>query len=170
MSLFHRMHKPVFYDDPEKIFRCSDKEKDAAMERFNFFVELFEENKDKEGKRYLNEIKSNCARYVEAVVNFEVEAKALKKGTITKKDLENTDAARKSSHDSLISNVTIFNRIVSKKYGWKAKGGKIPPGGIFSLDPLYMKDRESFTRWAYLLVSRLFRKECNKGKLSNFGS
>lgn len=169
MSLFHKVHRPVFYDDPEKIFHCSNGEKDAALERYRFFEKLFEENHDKEGNVLLFEIRNNCSRYVESVVNFEVEAKALKLGRITKKDLEHTDAVRKSAHDALISNVTIFNRKVSKKYGWQARGGKIPPGGIFSLDPLLMKDRKSFTRWAFLLVSRLFKRECGKAKNNNYG-
>ncbi|MFP4118085.1 MAG: DUF3232 domain-containing protein [Candidatus Woesearchaeota archaeon] len=170
MGLLHKSHKPIFYGDPEEVFHCSEKEKDEALKRYKFFKTLFEDNKDKEGERFLTELKDNCARYIEAVVNFEVEAQALKKGKITKKDLEETDRARKSSHDALISDVTVFNRFVAKKYGWQVKGGQIPPGGIFSLDPLLMKDRKSFTRWAFLLVSRLFRRECNKGKKSNFGS
>lgn len=168
MGLFHN-YKPVFYTDPKRIFyNCSNKDKKKARERYDFFVELFEENNDKQGKDNLEEVKKNCARYVEKVVNSIVEAQAFKAGKISKKDMTEIDDQRKHAHDVLISNVLLFNRTVAKKYGWEAKGGKIPEGGIFTLDPEYIHVRAAFTDWAYLLVSSLYKRECAKAKNADY--
>ncbi|MFP4657021.1 MAG: DUF3232 domain-containing protein, partial [Candidatus Woesearchaeota archaeon] len=140
-----------------------------AFARYSFFVELFKENDDAEGVLLLDQVKENCARYIELVVNSKTVAQSLKEGKIKKSDIIETDNARRHSHDSLISSVKSFNKNVAKKYGWTLKGGKIPPGGIFSMDPLYMNQREAFTEWAFLLASKIYKRQFDKAKNSNYG-
>lgn len=169
MGLFHHVHKPVFFENPETYFNPSDVEKKKAYERYMFFNALFNAEHDDKGNLLLFDIRDDASKYIEAVVNLEVESRAFKKGTITKEDLMDTDRARKVSHDALITNLSIFNKYVSKKYGWQASGGKVPPGGLFTLDPLYINDRNAIKTWAWFLVASLFKHECNKAKKYNFG-
>ena len=162
MGIFHHVHKPVFLANPEKYFSSTEAEKEFALKRYQYFEELFQNNHDNYGNMHLFKLKNSLSDYIERVVNFEAEAKAFKNGKITKEDFTSTDNARKNSHDALITEIKIFNRYCVAKYGWEIKGGIIPAGGIFSLDPDLMNNRNAVTKWAWLLVSKIFKKECKK--------
>ncbi len=134
-----------------------------AVERYRQLRELLQENGDKELLEMLDDVVSACRRYVEAVIKMEYKAMMIKKKYGTedplawKMEIEPADRDRRVAHDALISYLEAFNRNAAKRYGWEPEG-RIPIGGIFTLDPDFLSDpyskrsRGAIANWAFYLT------------------
>lgn len=136
-------------------------EEDRAWERYRHILEIIERYAGPEKKTYLTLVYgllSKCVDYVKMVIEFE----ALERfgryeldGDIYKKEIASLDTSRRIAHDALISDLHIVNRAL---FSGKNLRGKIPIGGIYSLDPDTIRNRDLVAQWAGLLVRALARR------------
>ncbi len=134
--------------------------KDAA-ERYLFLERFLAERHDDELLRELRSIREICIRYINAIVAHKHKLERIaydeeNKPLDLQRAIELADQSRKATHDALIDCIIIFNRTISKKYGWQSQGGKIPVGGVYTLDPRclsHTKDCRSVVGdWAVCLI------------------
>ena len=71
------------------------------------------------------------------------------------RNIKNFDQRKRISHEALISQLAIVNRYVFKNNNLK---GRVPIGGIYSLDPNTIVNRNMVGDWAYYLVNALVRR------------
>ncbi len=102
-------------------------------------------------KTLLIELIESAANYIEHVSNMEAVATIQKFRLDCYKFKElvgDIDKKRKFCHESLISNLYSFNRYLFNNYD-----GKTPIGGIYTLDPLSIKDRNAVGDWAGYFIN-----------------
>lgn len=138
-----------------------------ALSRYFLIKKILEKNDDNQLLNLLNILLNSIKRYIELVCNFGINMALIRKetgstGKIYQEKVVELDKNRKIAHDSLIANLTSFNRNLGKKYGWETNDGEIPLGGIYTLDPNYITNRKEIGRWAWFLVLGLYQKEINK--------
>ena len=122
--------------------------------RYRFVRKLLNREKDKDGLELLEDLLKNCSNYVSYVAGMESKIQLAKLENDTKKYIklvETLDAGRKIVHNALIGRLLALNRYLFRKYGKE----RFPAGGIFSLDPLRIKDRVAVGDWAGYLVQYL---------------
>lgn len=138
----------------EQIFR--------ARERFLEITALLKA--DPEFLDQLHTLVGACRRYVSCVVRMESELLLSKQTHLDdprgwQAHVGSLDYARKVAHDSLISQLIAFNRASAERHGWSPEG-RIPVGGLFTLDPSCLGpsvDRSTIGDWALYLVLGLHR-------------
>lgn len=159
----HPHKHPEFKDDKKK--------SGEAEERFKEIKEVFVSNHDEKGVEISRKLLSTAVRYIECVVNadFHLQEARSKIGFNPHEYKEivcEVDNERKVIHDALITNLKIANRYAQKKYGWKNDGGLIPQGGFFTLHHSFFHDRKQIAKWAWYLVSGIYRNHFDKLKIA----
>lgn len=136
-------------------------EEDNAFERFELIVGILKDNNARTGLKLVQGLVVKCSEYIQIVVVSE-EIMALQKfrketDMEVMEEFRRLDRLRKIKHDALISQLVIVNRYLFKT---KILNGKIPFGGIFSLDPVLLKnlDRNRIAEWAGYLVNALRKR------------
>ncbi len=143
-------------------YYTKEREMKKARQRFLMLRALLLEERNSELLEMLEAVLEQCRRYVESVIKMEARAAEIKKKygndpVAWRLEIEPVDEARRLSHNSLIAHLEAFNRNCTKKYGWQPKG-RIPVGGVFTLDPNVLSDpyslvsRTEIANWAFYLV------------------
>ncbi len=103
----------------------------------------------------LNDLIESAADYVGRVSNMEaistIQNFRLDRGKF-KDFVSDFDKKRRFCHESLISNLYSFNRYMFNKYD-----GKTPIGGIYTLDPFSIRDRNAIGDWAGYFINGIKR-------------
>ncbi len=134
-------------------------ESEKAYERYKQIVDILNEEKDQEGLVMVQNLVEGCIDYAELITILTAAEKA---GTPKGKAI-GTSSQRGAKHNYVIDQLEKVNRYLFKKYGIEGKGGKIPIGGIYSLDPYSLYNGGRINRWAvadwaYYLQETLFRR------------
>lgn len=106
--------------------------------------------KDSVAGSFLRKLVESATRYVSFTANMQADINRLKTSDSYFKEKEtiaNLDRTRRNYHEGLLSNLNIFNRYLFKNYN-----GKTPIGGIYSLSPESIRDRNAVGDWAGCLV------------------
>ena len=153
--------KPYFKKDPGEIFPKDTNEKLKAAKRFNDIKKFLESQKNTYGLAVLEDLLNACIRYIKTIIDLEIELKEIREKYPAAKKYEKAqtqilDKSRQIAHDALIAKRNGINRYLSKKYGWKTKGGLIPPGGICTLRSHHLNIRSKVGDWAWYLIAGLY--------------
>lgn len=119
-----------------------------AVERFSEIENLVQG--DSAAENLLNSLVNSATRYVNFVADSEAEIRNLKNSDNYFKEKETVamlDNSRRNYHESLISNLKSINRYLFKNYD-----GKTPVGGVYSLPPESIRDRNAVGDWAGNLI------------------
>ncbi len=129
------------------------KESEKALERYKLIVDLLTEINDKRGLSLVKELAEKCITYINLITSMELNIKILRFREASREEYQasitNMDKNKRLAHNALISQLTIVNRYLFKHENLK---GKIPVGGIFSLDSNRITDRRVVGDWAFYLV------------------
>ncbi len=127
-----------------------------AKKRYKEISELVET--DENATKFLNGLVESATRYVTYVANMEAEIRKNSRDSRESysayysqqnKDVkENFDRTKRFYHEGLISKLNVFNRYLFNNFK-----GKAPIGGIYSLLPESIKDRNAVGDWAGHLVN-----------------
>ena len=130
-----------------------------AFERYKQIADLLDEITDKKGLRLVQELVEKCANYVRITEEME---EFIKKHEIRDTPIEkyqqyfkSIDERKRLSHNALISQLSIVNRYLFKH---PVIENRVPIGGIYSLDPNSIRDRNAVGDWAYYLIDGLTRR------------
>lgn len=128
-----------------------------AGERYELIRKFLIDQKDKDCLELLEDLLKSCENYVNYVSSMERRIKLIRfrsEEWEQREQIEELDKNRRIYHDSLITKLHVFNRLLFKKYD-----DKIPIGGIFSLDPDLIRDRYTVADWAgYIVEYKTHRK------------
>jgi len=134
-------------------------ESEEAFERYKLVVDLLSEIDDKKGLKLVRELIKYCIDYVQLVNDFETlgNLRKFRASNNTRAEAEEyvqIDHLRKLKHEALLSQLQIVNRYLFRSEGKE----DIPAGGIYSFDPVTIRDRIIVANWAKALVDALFRR------------
>lgn len=132
-----------------------------AYHRYEIISNLLKN--DENGKKLLKALILSIINYVDVVVKME-EFMDLQRRTDEenkfkmdedeyKEKVTSFDSRRRIKHEALISNLNALNRYLFRNYE-----GVAPVGGIYSLEPSSMKDRNAVSDWAGYLARALYRR------------
>jgi hypothetical protein len=133
---------------------------DNSIKRYKEITDIIQGDDDAVG--LLNDIVRSAEKYVSHVINTEVALKMIWANYNDcenikvfdrqeyKEKMENFDSTRRIYHNTLMDNINIFNRYLSKKYEKKT-----PVGGIYSLSPETLKNRDAVGDWALYFLTGL---------------
>ena len=115
---------------------------------------------EEEIRKKMDELVSQSSILVaspETIEKLKAKGHPIRSSTITYKDYLDAlfDKRRKIAHEALLSQLYIVNRALLKEELLK---GKVPIGGIYSLNPDTIRDRNSVSDWAGYLVKALARR------------
>ncbi len=134
-----------------------------AGQRYVEIQQILEQEKDKELLGKLESLVRLCRQYIRAVIEMEAKREKLMNRYVTYREYSEVERyelmpleiGRRELHNALINLLIDFNSELGQKYKWKPEG-KIPLGGIFTLDPAYLAQpfdwRAKIADWAYLLI------------------
>jgi hypothetical protein len=137
-----------------------------AGQRYAEIRQILAQEKDKELLGMLDSLVNLSRQYIRAVIEMEAVREKLMRRYVHYKDyhaaemyeLMPLEIRRRDLHNSVIHLLINFNSELGQKYKWKPEG-KIPIGGIFTLDPAYLAQpfdwRAKIADWAYLLIQGL---------------
>ena len=126
---------------------------DKAFERYNEILNMIKG--DDIAENLLVHLVNAACEYVSIVCRNETAMKVQAyrlEGDDYRRFVESLDLRRKSSHDALISALHSFNRYIVKEFE------ETPIGGIYSFDPLTIRNRIAVGNWAVNLVVGIFKK------------
>ena len=126
-----------------------------AGKRYREISDLIDGNEN--GVLLKNDLVKYTTNYVKYVANMEAKTREIKNSVARfhmsedgyKDFMGNMDRARKTYHTSLMDALIIFNRYLFKNYQ------DAPVGGMYSLDPKTMLNREAVADWAGYLFEAL---------------
>lgn len=132
-----------------------------AYDRYEIISNLLEN--DENGRKLLKALIVSVINYVDIVVKMEEfmdsqrrvneENKFKMDEDEYKEKINSFDSRRRMKHEALISNLNALNRYLFRNYE-----GVAPIGGIYSLEPSSMKDRNAVSDWAGHLARALYRR------------
>ncbi len=109
---------------------------------------------DEKAEKMLDELIEKCLNYISIVCNNE-HLIALKANRLESDNyrefIMKLDKNRTSAHNALISSLHSFNRYIIKEYD-----EEVPVGGIYSYDPITIRNRVAIANWAMELVYSIF--------------
>jgi hypothetical protein len=136
-------------------------EEDKAFERYNQILEILNKCKSDKKQVYINlinELIKKCIEYIRNVNQIQhlIDHSQYRLTAEAYRDsYSELDLSRRLAHNALIDQLTIVNRNLFKDPELK---NKIPIGGIYSLNPDSIKDRNFIAQWAAYLISSLAKK------------
>ncbi|HLC22726.1 MAG TPA: DUF3232 domain-containing protein [Candidatus Nanoarchaeia archaeon] len=136
-------------------------EEENALERYRLIITIVGEYANEKKGMYIkliSDLVSYCAEYVRIIIEVEAFTQFGRHALETKvyqKEMIEYDKRRKIAHEALLSQLYIVNRALLKEELLK---GKVPIGGIYSLNPDTIRDRNSVSDWAGYLVKALARR------------
>ena len=141
---------------PGAIIIMESEASEKAFERYKQIVNLLKSIKNKKGLALVQELIEKCANYIKITNEMGV---FIKVHQSREQDVEkyreqyrNIDQRKRLTHEALISQLNIVNRYLFRN---KEELGEIPPGGIFSRDPITITNRNAVGDWAKDLIDAL---------------
>lgn len=132
------------------------RDEQKAFDRYQQIVALLTEIKDERGLRLVRELVEKCRAYIQVVTQTETHIKILEMRDVSPEDyrasVSNMERNRNMAHNALMSQLIIANRYLFNK---KELEGKIPAGGLFSLNTESIRNREAVADWAHYLIRAL---------------
>jgi hypothetical protein len=126
-------------------------------------MQILKQENDGELLGMLDSLLILCRQYIRSVIQMEAVREKLLRRYVQYREyaaaetieLLPLEITRRDLHNRLIHLLIEFNSALGRKYGWKPEG-KIPLGGIFTLDPAYLSQpfdwRAKIADWAYYLI------------------
>lgn len=132
------------------------REEQKAFDRYRQIINLLLEMNDRRGLKLISELINKANSYIRTVTQIETHIKILELKDVSSEEyrtsVSNMDRNRKIAHNVLMSQLTIVNRYLFKH---EKLQGKIPLGGIYSLEPQSIDNREAVGDWAHYLIRAL---------------
>ena len=128
---------------------------EAAVTRYDTICDIVKD--DKMGSQLVRDVVDSADRYVGVVLSFEARIKMANapdsenwrsnRDRGTSEIIAELDSSRRLSHNALIDGLMSTNRYLFKNFQ-----GKVPIGGLYSLPPETIRDRNAVGDWAGDLI------------------
>lgn len=137
-----------------KYYERDKHQEKIARERYDYLLKFLVSKKDQDGVDFLKSVALSAGRYIEAVVKRIMKTDSLKLEGYSERyvaeEISHLDKIQRIKHNALISDISIFNRYIYTKYLDELKNIQ---GGIFTLDPERINDRNIIATWAWYLFA-----------------